>query len=162
MSRANIVVIDAHGVFANGGVLARAGHHTVALAAKRHAVPVVVLTGLHELSPLGPHDPEFDMNDLGTPADMIDYAALADCLPGAAGGGEGGGGGGGGGGAGAGEVAGTGGGDAMVASLNVANPAFDYIPPELVTLFITDAGGQVPAFITTLLGEIYSPLDHRF
>ena len=42
MARANIVVIAAHGVFANGGVLARAGHHTVALAAKQHAVPVVV------------------------------------------------------------------------------------------------------------------------
>jgi translation initiation factor 2B subunit (eIF-2B alpha/beta/delta family) len=171
MSRANIVVIAAHGVFSNGGVLARAGDHTVALAAKQHAVPVVVLAGLHELSPLGPGDPEFEMNDLLSPADMIGYTALADCLPLPASGaasssGEGGGGGlGGEVGGGIGGVSGAGGARVagMEASLSVANPAYDYIPPELVTFFITDAGGQVPAFVRSLLGELYSlPIDHRF
>jgi translation initiation factor 2B subunit (eIF-2B alpha/beta/delta family) len=159
----------------HGGVLARSGIHTVALAAKQHAVPVVVLAGLHELSPLGPGDPEFEMNDLLSPADMIDYTALADCLPasssmGGGGGGDiGGGGGGVGGGGGGVGVAGAGVGvggasvEGMEASLNVANPAYDYIPPELVTFFITDAGGQVPAFVKSLLPEIYSlPIDRRF
>ena len=113
------------------------------------------------MSPLGPGDPEFEMNDLLSPADMIDYTALADCLPG---GGIIGGGGGASAGAGAGVVeGGSGCVEGMEASLNVANPAFDYIPPELVTFFITDAGGQVPAFVKSLLGEIYSlPLDRTF
>jgi hypothetical protein len=98
---------------------------------------------------------------------------VAEGRPGAAcfrGGGRGGGGGGGGGDGGSG-----GGADAdatandggarergMEASLDVANPAFDYVPPELVSLFLTDAGGQVPAFVKSLLGEIYSPLDKTF
>ena len=154
MSRVNLVVIAARGVFSNGGVLASAGDLGVAVAAKHHAVPVVVLAGTHELSPLGPGDPEFEMNDLLSPAEVLDYTALADCLPSAAG--EGGGGGGG-----TGE--GAGGRGAGGASLDVAHPAFDYIPPELVTLFLTDAGGQVPGFIPSLLGEIYSlPADRTF
>ena len=73
------------GVFSNGGVLASAGDLNVAVAAKHHAVPVVVLAGTHELSPLGPGDPEFEMNDLLSPAEVLDYTALADCLPSAAG-----------------------------------------------------------------------------
>ena len=78
MARANMVVIGAHAVLANGGMLgmvratwhvrrmcaacadcaahcaAQCGSHVVALAASRHAVPFVVLTGLHKLSPLFP------------------------------------------------------------------------------------------------------------
>ena len=119
------------------------------------------------MSPLGPGDPEFEMNDLLSPADMIDYTALADCLPAGGGGGAGGiigGGGSASAGAGSGvHEGGSGGVEGIEASLNVANPAFDYIPPELVTFFITDAGGQVPAFVKSLLGEIYSlPLDRTF
>jgi translation initiation factor eIF-2B subunit beta len=34
----------------------------VALAAKRHSVPFVVLVGLHKLSPLFPHDPDVTFN----------------------------------------------------------------------------------------------------
>lgn len=152
MSRVNIVVIAARGVFSNGGVLASAGDLNVAVAAKHHAVPVVVLAGTHELSPLGPGDPEFEMNDLLSPAEVLDYTALADCLPSAAGEGCGDGG--------TDEGAGRGAGGA---SLDVAHPAFDYVPPELVTLFLTDAGGQVPGFIPSLLGEIYSlPADRTF
>ena len=153
MSRANLVVLSACGVFANGGILAPAGHHTVALAAKSHSVPVVFLAGLHELSPLGPGDDAFDANDLLSPADVIDYTALADC------------------GIGRGATAGNGGGvgggegatpDGDVAALSVANPAYDYVPPELVTLVLTDVGGAVPAFVKQLLGEIYDPADRTF
>ena len=71
------------------------------------------------------------MNDLLSPAEVLDYTALADCLPSAAGEGCGDGG--------TDEGAGRGAGGA---SLDVAHPARDYIPPELVTLFLTDAGGR--------------------
>lgn len=43
------VVVGAHAVMANGGVLAPVGLHMAALAAKRHAVPFVVLCGLHKV-----------------------------------------------------------------------------------------------------------------
>jgi translation initiation factor 2B subunit (eIF-2B alpha/beta/delta family) len=41
--------VGAHAVMANGGVLAPVGLHMAALAAKRHAVPFVVLCGLHKV-----------------------------------------------------------------------------------------------------------------
>ena len=106
MSRVNVVVLAAHGVFNNGGVFTKGGGLSVALAAKKHSVPVIVLAGLHELSPLGPGDREFEMNDLLSPAEVIDYTALADCLPAAASFSAGGPGGGGGGGGGEGGIAG--------------------------------------------------------
>jgi translation initiation factor 2B subunit (eIF-2B alpha/beta/delta family) len=56
------VLVGAHAVLANGGVVAPAGVHMVALAAKRHSVPCVVLVGLHKLSPLFPHDPNVTFN----------------------------------------------------------------------------------------------------
>lgn len=56
------VLVGAHAVLANGGVIAPAGVHTVALAAKRHQIPFVVLVGLHKLSPLFPHDPDVTFN----------------------------------------------------------------------------------------------------
>lgn len=56
------VLVGAHAVLANGGVIAPAGVHMVALAAKRHSVPFVVLVGLHKLSPLFPHDPDVTFN----------------------------------------------------------------------------------------------------
>ena len=43
-------------VMANGGLLGITGSHGLALAATHHAVPVVSLAGLHQLTPLYPHD----------------------------------------------------------------------------------------------------------
>ena len=47
-------------------------------------------------------------------------------------------------------------------AFTVANPVHDRVAPELITLFATDAGGQVPGFIVSLMGEFYSPEDRRF
>lgn len=56
MARMNKVIIGTHAVMANGGLITFAGTHAVALAAKQHAVPVVVLAGLHKLCPMYPFD----------------------------------------------------------------------------------------------------------
>ena len=45
MARVNKVLVGARAVLATGGVLAQAGTRLVALAAKHHSVPVVVVTG---------------------------------------------------------------------------------------------------------------------
>lgn len=63
-----------------------------------------------QLCPLYPHNPSSLLNDLRCPSEIMDFGDLSDCLSGVAGGPE----------------------------LHVLNPAFDYIPPELVSLFITD------------------------
>uniref|UniRef100_A0A1Q3FC32 Translation initiation factor eIF2B subunit beta n=1 Tax=Culex tarsalis TaxID=7177 RepID=A0A1Q3FC32_CULTA len=39
------------------------------------------------------------------------------------------------------------------------NPVFDYVPPELVTLFITNTGGNAPSYVYRLLSELYHPDD---
>eukprot|EP00261_Vitis_vinifera_P038865 XP_019080108.1 PREDICTED: translation initiation factor eIF-2B subunit beta isoform X2 [Vitis vinifera] len=50
ISRVNMVIVGAHAVMANGGVIAPVGLNMVALAAQRHAVPFVVLAGTHKVS----------------------------------------------------------------------------------------------------------------
>lgn len=40
------------------------------------------------------------------------------------------------------------------------NPVFDYVPSELVTLFITNAGGNAPSYVYRLLSELYHPDDY--
>lgn len=43
------VIVGAHAVMANGGVIAPVGMNMVALAAQKHAVPFVVLAGSHKV-----------------------------------------------------------------------------------------------------------------
>lgn len=43
------VIVGAHAVMANGGVIAPVGVNMVALAAQKHAVPFVVLAGSHKV-----------------------------------------------------------------------------------------------------------------
>lgn len=72
--------MTSHALLANGGVMAPVGMRLVAMAAKRHSVPSVVLVGIYKLSPLFPHEPEFTFNDFKNPADILPYqdpAALA-------------------------------------------------------------------------------------
>ena len=42
----------------------------------------------------------------------------------------------------------------------MVNPAYDYVPPELVSLLITNIGGNHPSYIYRLLAEYYHPGDH--
>ncbi|CAI5534293.1 unnamed protein product [Closterium sp. Naga37s-1] len=169
MARVNLVLLAAHAVMANGGVLAPIGLDMVALAARRHAVPFVVLAGIftsssgssrscpcvrraphlpwpHQVCPLYPQQAGLaGLNDLRSPAGVVGLAELAHweglAHLGAAltaqgrGSGKAG--------AQGGEEAegqrGEAGGEAGVeVEVEVVNPAFDYIPPELVTLLVTD------------------------
>ncbi|KAH9325489.1 hypothetical protein KI387_005667 [Taxus chinensis] len=132
ISRVNMVIVGAHAVLANGGVIAPVGLHMVALAAHRHAVPFVVLAGTHKLCPLYPHNPEVLLNDLKSPSELLDYGDFSDCMDG-----------------------GTGN-----SRLHVVNPAFDYVPPQLVSLFITDTGGHNPSYMYRLIADYYTPDDY--
>lgn len=225
MARANKVLVGAHAVLANGGVVCPVGMHMVALAAKRHSIPFVVLVGLHKLSPLFPTDPDLLYNEFKSPAEVIDFDVLGeafvqqqqrhvqqlasssgkdggpaagpssgpgaatsssssaqpasmsiDCSPppvtvptvhaGAASAG----------GAGLGgpqqpppqqllhaAVAGIGGRprwDPVPGNVHVPTPLFDYVPPHLISLFITDMGGRTPSYVYRLLTEYYSREDY--
>ncbi|CAM8889064.1 unnamed protein product [Rhodiola kirilowii] len=133
ISRVNMVIVGAHAVMANGGVIAPNGLNMVALAAQRHAVPFVVLAGSHKLCPLYPHNPEVLLNELRSPSELLDFGEFSDCMD-----------------------FGTGAGSPLV---HVVNPAFDYVPPKLVSLFVTDTGGHNPSYMYRLLADYYSPED---
>jgi translation initiation factor eIF-2B subunit beta len=124
MSHVSKVIIGTHAVLANGGLLAYSGAHNILLAAKHHAVPTLVLTGLYKLSPLYAFDGDtFNLHN--PPSQMLDFENLtADQEP------------------------------------EVINPAFDYVPPELITLFITNNQGHSPFYIYRLLSEYYHPDDY--
>lgn len=138
MARVNKVVVGATALLANGGVMAPAGTHAVALAARRHAVPFVVLVGLHKLSPLfAGATPQTDvtLNELRSPADIIDYNVTCEPLL-------------------------AEGEDYGNTYVDVVNPSCDYVPPELISLLVTDTGACTPAYIYRLLTEYYSREDY--
>jgi len=51
--------------------------------------------------------------------------------------------------------------EGKIENMDVQNPAFDYIPPDLVTLFITNSGGHAPTYIYRLLADSYDPADYN-
>ena len=46
------------------------------------------------------------------------------------------------------------------AHVHVCNPAYDYVAPELISLFVTDTGGYTPSYVYRLLAEYYSASDY--
>lgn len=48
----------------------------------------------------------------------------------------------------------------ILAKTNVHCPVFDYVPPELITLFISNIGGNAPSYIYRLMSELYHPDDY--
>lgn len=129
MPRVSQVVISTRAVMANGGLLSSAGTHSVALAAHQFGVPVLCVTGLYKLCPLYPHDKDAFL-ELSSPAAVL--SDEDDALR--ADGGKG-------------------------SPVQVVNPLTDYIPPELVSLYVTNHGGHQPSYIYRLMAEYYSPED---
>jgi len=79
MARVHKVLIPAHAVLANGGLVAYSGCNAVALAAQYHSVPVVCVTGLFKLCPQYPHEGQDTLNELLSPSSVVDYSEL--CHP---------------------------------------------------------------------------------
>lgn len=102
MSRVNKVILDTNVVLANGGLVASAGSKTIAKAAKFHRTPVVVLSGVYQLSPETPLNVD-SLIEYGDASKVIAYED-----------------------------------GNLVNHLDVVNPLHDYVPPELVDLFITN------------------------
>jgi translation initiation factor eIF-2B subunit beta len=48
----------------------------------------------------------------------------------------------------------------VVANCEVVNPVFDYVPPELITIFISNIGGNAPSYVYRLLSELYHRKDY--
>lgn len=46
-------------------------------------------------------------------------------------------------------------------NVSIQNPVFDYIKPEYVEIFLTNAGGHAPSYMYRLLSEYYDTTDER-
>jgi translation initiation factor eIF-2B subunit beta len=44
--------------------------------------------------------------------------------------------------------------------VHVPSPTFDYVPPHLISLFVTDMGGYTPSYVYRLLAEFYDRNDY--
>jgi translation initiation factor eIF-2B subunit beta len=42
----------------------------------------------------------------------------------------------------------------------VSHPAFDYVPPDLISLYVTNDGNQLPSYVFRQLSEYYHPQDY--
>ncbi len=49
----------------------------------------------------------------------------------------------------------------ILSKIDTANPTFEYVPPELVTLFISNMSGHAPSYVYRLLSELYHPDDYE-
>uniref|UniRef100_A0A1B6KPN8 Translation initiation factor eIF2B subunit beta n=1 Tax=Graphocephala atropunctata TaxID=36148 RepID=A0A1B6KPN8_9HEMI len=49
----------------------------------------------------------------------------------------------------------------LLDKVHVYNPVFDYVPPELVTLFISNNGGHAPSYVYRLVREMYHVDDYN-
>jgi len=140
MSRVNKVIVGTHSILANGGLKGPSGLHTVALAAKHYSVPVMVTASMHKLTPY--HFTECDQEAIAT------FASPQDILRGGSGGG----------------MHGIANGK-ITSKIHAINPLFEYIPPELVTLFITNMSSYSPSFapsyVYRVLSELYHPDDYE-
>lgn len=70
------VVVGSHALLANGGIIAAAGTALAAQAARKHAVPLVVLVGLHQLSPVFPDNPLVTLNEFNSP--VLSWSGVPD------------------------------------------------------------------------------------
>jgi len=126
MARVNKVLLPAHAVLANGGLIAPSGSHMVALAAKHYSVPLVCLTGMFKLCPMYPHEGQDTLQDLVSPSSVVDYVELS---------------------------------DQIMSKVEFVNPVHDYIPPNLINLYVTNIGAFQPSYIYRLLAEYYHSDD---
>lgn len=153
MSRVNKVIMSTHSMMANGGIKAPAGSHSIALAAKHHAVPVIVCCPMYKLTPgyLVSHDsvafkrfshlhaafPEpYAPKTIATTTTGMDHGSSKPT--------------------GSAAPAPT----KLGGSVESIHSTFDYVQPELITLFVSNIGGNSPSYVYQLLNELYCKSDY--
>ena len=103
LSRVNKLILGAHAILANGGMVTIAGSLLAATAARAHSTPVVVCAGQFKLTPLWNLYHDYGALDFADPSAVLGFE-------------EG----------------------SLVEHVDVVNPYYDYVGPELVDVFITN------------------------
>ena len=50
----------------------------------------------------------------------------------------------------------------ILSRVDTYNPIFEYVPPELVTLFISNMGGHAPIYVYRLQSGLHHTDDYEF
>ena len=103
LSRVNKLILGAHAILANGGMVAVAGALLAATAARAHSTPVVVCAGQFKLTALWNLYHDYGALDFADPSAVLGFE-------------EG----------------------KLVERVDVVNPYYDYVSPELIDVFITN------------------------
>lgn len=152
MCRVNKVIIGCHSMMANGGIKAPAGSHSIALAAKHYSVPLIVCCPMYKLTPeyLVSHDSvafkQFSNLHAAYPEPYISRTTLEGSSADAS--------------------KSTSSADDKSSTTSKSNAIeslhsiFDYVPPELITLFVSNTGGNSPSYVYQLLNELYCKSDY--
>lgn len=129
ISRCTKLIIGCHIVFADGSILAKSGSLGLALAAKVHNVPVVVICGMFKFAPvyLSASD-EWATLDISTPDQVLAVDELQDPQ------------------------------DSSIhpsdhpthSQIEVINPYYDHVPANLISLFITNLLSLSPTLLLSL------------
>lgn len=135
MSRVNKVILGTHSMMANGGLKAPAGAHSIALAAKHYSVPLIVCCPLYKLTPqyLVSHDSEAFRRFSHLHSTVPEPYVSKEVKEGEANSSN---------------------------SVQSIHSRFDYVPPDLITLFVSNMGGNSPSYVYQLLEELYSKSDY--
>lgn len=137
MSRVNKVIIGTHSMMANGGIKAPAGSHSIALAAKHFSVPLIVCCPTYKLTPdyLVLHDSaafkQFSHLHTAFPEPYTPKGEQSTTAT-----------------------------SKTIATVEAVLSTFDYVPPELITLFVSNIGGNSPSYVYQLIKELYYEEDN--
>lgn len=127
MSRVNKVIMGTHAVLQNGGLLTASGAKQVALAAREHSTPVVIVSGVYKLTPFYPYDHE-DLIELISPEKVSAFKNVV----------------------------------RSTENVDLVNPYYDYVSPELISLYITNLGAHAPTTLHRTMSENYDSQDYLF
>ncbi|PWN37447.1 nagb/rpia/CoA transferase-like protein [Meira miltonrushii] len=123
MPRISKILMGAHCILANGGLLAIAGARMVAEAARAHSTPTVVLAGVYKVCPdwAWAHSTATGVSSEASPLDVIPLNEAEE--------------------------------------VEVVNPIWDYVDPEMIDLLITNVGEHPISLVYRLLSENYDAQD---
>ncbi|CAD8083362.1 unnamed protein product [Paramecium primaurelia] len=119
MQRVNKTLLGVDAILKNGGLLMHPGTYAICVLAKQFAVPVIVLSGAHKLTPKYAFD-QTTFNQLVSPLKINPNSTI----------------------------------DQM--SIGIT---FDYVPPEYISLYITNQGQYTPQSIYQLFSDFYNVKD---
>lgn len=143
MPRISKILLGAHSILANGGLLTYAGSRMVAEAARAHSTPTVVLAGVYKVCPdwawvgigtslvnksgmpsvSAPSSQRLTYSNEGSPLDVVSFD------------------------------------EEGADQVEIVNPIWDYVDPDLIDLLLTNGGEHPVSLVYRLLSENYDAQD---